>query len=89
MVFKRPNMARCLHSSAVGNLYDLLNIYPTESNTKPARKKRIFARTNGGDDKMPNFVATDAEAHSIANSNPIKIFFINKQLFFIMIERSQ
>lgn len=35
----------------------------------------MLANISGGADRIPNFVATDAEAHSIANSTPIRKFF--------------
>lgn len=41
----------------------------------PAKKKRMLASTKGGAERIPNFVATDADAHNIANRTPIKKFF--------------
>lgn len=35
----------------------------------------MLASTKGGAERIPNFVATDADAHNIANRTPIKKFF--------------
>ena len=39
-------------------------------------KKRLLATSKGDADRTPNFVATDADDHKIANVIPIKTFFI-------------
>lgn len=43
-------------------------------------KKRRFPRTNGGADRIPNLVVTEADAHNIAKSKPASIVFITAKV---------
>jgi hypothetical protein len=42
------------------------------SKTNPAPKNRKLKSTSGATENNPNFPATEAEAHNIANKTPIR-----------------